>query len=99
MKITTSELKKIIINEVKQLLLKESTQDYTDEANVLVTKIANNVKGVNSDKLYEYIINNTEVIKNIADELSKIESKIPSNEFTEILMSFPKEVIKLSKNL
>lgn len=99
MKISKSDLKKIIIEEVKDILLKETIKDFTDEANVLVTKIANEVKGVDSNELYDFIINNQNLIKTLAEELSKIESKIPNNEFVRILMSFPNEVIKLSKNL
>ncbi len=99
MKISKTEFKQLIIKEVKNVLLKESLKDFTDEANVVVTKIANKSQGINSDELYDFIINNKEIIKNMADELSKLESKIPNNKFTKILMSFPNDVIKLSKNL
>jgi hypothetical protein len=83
--------------EKKYINLNESNQDYKDEANVLVTKIGNERSDIDSNKLYEFIINNREIILSLGSELSKIENNLPSSEFIKVLMSYPIEVIKLSK--
>ena len=79
--------------------INEDVQNFKDEANVLVTKIANERVDVDSNSLYEFIINNQEVIIALANELSKVESNLPRNEFIKVLMAYPGEIIKLSQNI
>lgn len=88
------------LNEVlekKHLNLNEVSRDYKNEANVLVTKIGNERLGIDSNVLYDFILNNQEEIVRLGNELSKIEDQTPKSEFIKVLMSYPVEVIRLSK--
>jgi hypothetical protein len=106
--LTEADKRKIFSEKEKAILegfiksfgdLRESTQDFNDEANVLVTKVANERQDVDSNALYDFITNNQDIIIALANELSKVEANLPSNEFIKILMSYPNEVIRLSRNI
>ena len=83
--------------EKKFIKLSEGTQDYKDEANVLVTKIGNERRDIDSNELYDFIVNNQEIIIRLGEQLSKVESELPNSEFVKVLMAYPTEVVRLSK--
>lgn len=83
--------------EKKFIKLNEGTQDYKDEANVLVTKIGNERQDIDSNELYDFIVNNQDIITRLGEELSKVESELPNSKFVKVLMSYPTEVVRLSK--
>jgi hypothetical protein len=93
-KLTESDLERLV-----RRIVKEDVQSFKDEANVLVTKIANDRTDVDSNSLYDFMVNNQEVIITLASELSKVESNLPKNEFIKILMAYPNDIIKLSENI
>lgn len=79
--------------------INESEKDFKDQVNVLVTKIGNERRDIDSNSLYDFITNNQNIIISLANGLSKIESNLPRNEFIKVLMGYPDEVIKLSRNI
>ena len=71
--------------------------DYVNMANVVATKLVHDPSyNGTSDELYDFIINNEELIKDMGNKISDIVTKYP--EIMILLAQHPKELQKLINN-